>query len=215
MFMANLSSADLVYDEQSTIDQDVPSAKANLSMDVKALHADLVVMESKGTESKKNDTSSSLGTYITHVVDADIRPVNVQVSSVEASLFNDKMTSVHISSGLTFQKQKMSVHISSGLALQRQMASSDNTSDPAPQRKERSGSSCCSRAVDPAGSPSSTTIDQDVPSASTSLTNQEIQSQVTHQGVEEQIHGHQNAQFDKAPLHNNLSSDPSSEETTL
>ncbi|GKA88193.1 hypothetical protein Tco_0809957, partial [Tanacetum coccineum] len=40
-------------------------------------------MESKGTKSKKNDTSSSLGTYITHVVDADIRPVNVQVSSAE------------------------------------------------------------------------------------------------------------------------------------
>ncbi|GJY45363.1 hypothetical protein Tco_0434426 [Tanacetum coccineum] len=52
------------------------------------------------------------------------------------------------------------------------------------------------RPVDPAGSPLSTTIDQDVPSASTSPTNQEIQFQVTHQGVEEQIHGHQNPQFD-------------------
>ncbi|GJT10580.1 hypothetical protein Tco_0857622 [Tanacetum coccineum] len=49
------------------------------------------------------------------------------------------------------------------------------------------------RPVDPAGSHLSTTIDQDVPSASTSPTNQEIQFQVTHQGVEEQIHGHQNA----------------------
>ncbi|GJX98108.1 hypothetical protein Tco_0355127 [Tanacetum coccineum] len=47
------------------------------------------------------------------------------------------------------------------------------------------------RAIDPARSPSSTTIDQDVPSASTSPTNQEIQSQVIHQGVEEQIHGNQ------------------------
>nr|GEY25454.1 high mobility group B protein 15-like [Tanacetum cinerariifolium] len=65
------------------------------------------------------------------------------------------------------------------------------------------------------GSLSSTTIDQDVPSASTSPTTQEIQSQVTHQGAEEQIHGHQNAQFDNAPLFRNLSSDPSSEETTL
>ncbi|GJT57536.1 reverse transcriptase domain-containing protein [Tanacetum coccineum] len=71
------------------------------------------------------------------------------------------------------------------------------------------------RPVDPAGSPLSTTIDQDVPSASTSPTNQEIQFQVTHQGVEEQIHGHQNAQFDNAPLLHNLPSDPSSEETTL
>ncbi|GKE78877.1 hypothetical protein Tco_1544997 [Tanacetum coccineum] len=48
------------------------------------------------------------------------------------------------------------------------------------------------RAVDLVGSPSSTTIDKDVPSASTLPTNQEIQSQVIHQGVEEQIHGHQN-----------------------
>ncbi|GJZ16055.1 hypothetical protein Tco_0551732 [Tanacetum coccineum] len=37
------------------------------------------------------------------------------------------------------------------------------------------------RPVDPACSPLSTTIDQDVPSASTSPTNQEIQFQVTHQ----------------------------------
>ncbi|GKA24293.1 hypothetical protein Tco_0710326 [Tanacetum coccineum] len=50
------------------------------------------------------------------------------------------------------------------------------------------------RVVDPAGSPSSITIDQ---------------------GVEEQIHENQNAQFDNAPLLHNLSSNPSSEETTL
>nr|GEW47989.1 hypothetical protein [Tanacetum cinerariifolium] len=43
----------------------------------------------------------------------------------------------------------------------------------------------------------------------------EIQSQVTHQGAEEQIHGHQNTQFDNAPLLHNLSSDPSFKETTL
>nr|GEV18970.1 hypothetical protein [Tanacetum cinerariifolium] len=41
------------------------------------------------------------------------------------------------------------------------------------------------RAVDPAGSLSSTTLDQDVPSASSSPTTHEIQSQVTHQGAEE------------------------------
>ncbi|GKB68439.1 hypothetical protein Tco_0929851 [Tanacetum coccineum] len=51
--------------------------EANLSMDVKALHADLVVMESKGIESGKHDTSSSSGTY------ADIKPINDQVPSVE------------------------------------------------------------------------------------------------------------------------------------
>ncbi|GKE80298.1 hypothetical protein Tco_1550298 [Tanacetum coccineum] len=155
------------------------------------------------------------------------------------------MTFVHISSGLDLQKQMTSVHISSGLALQRQMTYSNNTSGPAPQRKEssRPGPQLMTPryissglvqnpvsptpyvppskkdyeilAVDPADSPSSNTIDQDVPSTNTSPTNQEIQSQVTHQGVEELIHGHQNAQFDKAPLLHNLSSDPSSEETTL
>ncbi|GKB63458.1 hypothetical protein Tco_0919644 [Tanacetum coccineum] len=49
----------------------------------KALDTNLVVMESNGTKSGKQDTSSSLGNYITHVVDADIRPVNDQVSFVE------------------------------------------------------------------------------------------------------------------------------------
>ncbi|GJT58091.1 putative ribonuclease H-like domain-containing protein [Tanacetum coccineum] len=44
-----------------------------------------------------------------------------------------------------------------------------------------------SRAVDPVGSPSSTTIDQDEQSTSTSPTNQEIQSQVTHQGPMPQL----------------------------
>nr|GEX16448.1 hypothetical protein [Tanacetum cinerariifolium] len=78
----------------------------------------------------------------------------------------------------------------------------------------KSGSYCCSRVVDPVGSPSLSTIDQDVPYASTLPTNQEIQSQVTHQGVKEQIHGHQNAQFNKAPLLHNLYSDLSSEGTT-
>ncbi|GKD09442.1 hypothetical protein Tco_1189127 [Tanacetum coccineum] len=67
------------------------------------------------------------------------------------------------------------------------------------------------RAVDPVGSPSLTIVDQYVSIASTSPTNQEFQSQVIHQGVEEQIHGHQNAQFNNAPLLHNLSSDLSSE----
>nr|GEX39871.1 hypothetical protein [Tanacetum cinerariifolium] len=96
------------------------------------------------------------------------------------------------------------------------MASADNTSGPALQRKERFPTVVAApRDVDPAGLPSSTTIDQDIPSGSSSPTTQEIQSQVTHQGVEEKIHRHQNAQFDNVPLIHNLSSDQSSEETTL
>ncbi|GKD12409.1 hypothetical protein Tco_1196816, partial [Tanacetum coccineum] len=49
------------------------------------------------------------------------------------------------------------------------------------------------RAIDLVCSTLSTTSDQNVPSTSTSLTNQEIQSQVIHQGVEEIIHGYQNS----------------------
>ncbi|GJY94682.1 hypothetical protein Tco_0511043, partial [Tanacetum coccineum] len=49
----------------------------------KALDASLVVTECSGTKSDKHITSSSSGTYITHVVDAYIRPVNDQVPYVE------------------------------------------------------------------------------------------------------------------------------------
>ncbi|GKB18636.1 hypothetical protein Tco_0852559 [Tanacetum coccineum] len=57
------------------------------------------------------------------------------------------------------------------------------------------------RSVDIAGSPSSTTIDQDAPLSSTSLTNQQQQSSIISQGVEEPI---PNALFDDPchePLH--------------
>nr|GEU99297.1 hypothetical protein [Tanacetum cinerariifolium] len=47
---------------------------------------DVVVMESSGTKSGKQDTSSSLGNYLTHVVDADIKPINDQVPLVEVQL---------------------------------------------------------------------------------------------------------------------------------
>ncbi|GJX19911.1 hypothetical protein Tco_0222588 [Tanacetum coccineum] len=44
------------------------------------------VNESSGKESRKKDTSSSLGNYITHVVDTDIRPANDQVSFAKVQL---------------------------------------------------------------------------------------------------------------------------------
>ncbi|GJR99175.1 hypothetical protein Tco_0315684 [Tanacetum coccineum] len=47
--------------------------------------------------------------------------------------------------------------------------------------------------ADTTATSSSTIIDQDIPYASTSPTNQEIQSQVIHQDVKEQIHGYHNA----------------------
>ncbi|GJW44294.1 hypothetical protein Tco_0073093 [Tanacetum coccineum] len=49
----------------------------------KALDASLVVIECSGTKSDEHITSSSSGTYITHVVDADIRPVNESCPFVE------------------------------------------------------------------------------------------------------------------------------------
>ncbi|GJU63538.1 hypothetical protein Tco_1245373 [Tanacetum coccineum] len=52
----------------------------------KALDASLVVTECSGTKSDKHDTSSSSGNYITHDVDADIRPVNDQVPLTEVQL---------------------------------------------------------------------------------------------------------------------------------
>nr|GEW04158.1 hypothetical protein [Tanacetum cinerariifolium] len=52
----------------------------------KALDASLVVTECSGTKSDEHITNSSSGTYITHVVDADIRPVNDQEPSAEVHL---------------------------------------------------------------------------------------------------------------------------------
>ncbi|GJW48123.1 hypothetical protein Tco_0079769 [Tanacetum coccineum] len=66
------------------------------------------------------------------------------------------------------------------------------------------------RAVDIAGSPSSTTIDLDAPSSSTSSTNQQQQSLIISQGVEESI---PNALFDDLchePLHDVSNSQESS-----
>ncbi|GJX04020.1 hypothetical protein Tco_0189936 [Tanacetum coccineum] len=60
--------------------------EANLNTDVKALDAGSVIIESSGTKSDKHDTYSSSGTYITHAVDADIRPVNDQVPFAEVQL---------------------------------------------------------------------------------------------------------------------------------
>ncbi|GKC85728.1 hypothetical protein Tco_1141445 [Tanacetum coccineum] len=60
--------------------------EANLNMDIKALDVGSVITESSGTKSDMHDTSSSSGTYITHVVNAYIIPVNDQVPFVEVQL---------------------------------------------------------------------------------------------------------------------------------
>ncbi|GJU93685.1 hypothetical protein Tco_1318441 [Tanacetum coccineum] len=60
--------------------------EANLNSDVKALDAGSVITESSETKSDMHDTSNSSRTYITHVVDANIRPVNDQVPSAVVRL---------------------------------------------------------------------------------------------------------------------------------
>nr|GFA26567.1 hypothetical protein [Tanacetum cinerariifolium] len=52
----------------------------------KTLDATLVVTKCSGKKSDEHITSSCSGTYITHVVDADIRPVNDQEPSAEVHL---------------------------------------------------------------------------------------------------------------------------------
>ncbi|GJV87566.1 hypothetical protein Tco_1531504 [Tanacetum coccineum] len=60
--------------------------EVNLNMYVKALDVGSVITESNRTKSDKHDTSNSSGTYITHVVDTYIRPVNDQVPFAEVQL---------------------------------------------------------------------------------------------------------------------------------
>ncbi|GKF77411.1 hypothetical protein Tco_0229881, partial [Tanacetum coccineum] len=60
--------------------------EVNLNTYVKALDAGSVITESSKTKLDMHDTSSSLRTCITHVVDTNIRPVNDQVPSVEVHL---------------------------------------------------------------------------------------------------------------------------------
>ncbi|GJT36655.1 hypothetical protein Tco_0927074 [Tanacetum coccineum] len=60
--------------------------EVNLNTYVKALDAGSVITENSRTNSGKHDTSSSSKTYITHAVDAYIRPVNDQVPFAEVQL---------------------------------------------------------------------------------------------------------------------------------
>ncbi|GKA46840.1 retrovirus-related pol polyprotein from transposon TNT 1-94 [Tanacetum coccineum] len=68
--------------------------------------------------------------------------------------------------------------------------------------------------ADTTGTPSSTLIDQDAPSASTSPTIIETQSPVIHPGVEEHIQEIENSQFDNDPFQNIFTSELSSEESS-
>nr|GEZ63561.1 hypothetical protein [Tanacetum cinerariifolium] len=56
----------------------------------KVLDANLVVIESNGTESGKQDTSNNSENYLTHVVDADIKLVNDQIPFAEVKDIKEK-----------------------------------------------------------------------------------------------------------------------------
>ncbi|GKG05118.1 hypothetical protein Tco_0315505 [Tanacetum coccineum] len=68
--------------------------------------------------------------------------------------------------------------------------------------------------ADPTDSPSSISIDQDAPSASTSPT-QETQSPIILQGVEEQLNENETTPFDNDPFLDILTFEPNSQESSL
>ncbi|GJZ35927.1 hypothetical protein Tco_0581744 [Tanacetum coccineum] len=76
-----------------------------------------------------------------------------------------------------------------------------NTFKPSPSVVSRVPLAVALIPTDTTGTPSSTIIDQDAPSASTSPTTHETKSPVIHQGVEEQIQGTENAQFDMISIY--------------
>ncbi|GKC02131.1 hypothetical protein Tco_0993741 [Tanacetum coccineum] len=74
----------LQQQHESLVTKEYNNGAKLLTTDVKALDVGSVITESSGTKSDKHDTSISSGTFITHAVDADIRPVNDQVPFAEA-----------------------------------------------------------------------------------------------------------------------------------
>ncbi|GJZ89165.1 hypothetical protein Tco_0660947 [Tanacetum coccineum] len=66
------------FQETGSMDAFRMQSKEGKVYSSKALDASLVVTECSGTKSDKQDTNSSSGNYLTHVVDANIRLVNDQ-----------------------------------------------------------------------------------------------------------------------------------------
>ncbi|GKD51139.1 hypothetical protein Tco_1280115 [Tanacetum coccineum] len=79
-FQEDKSMAAFWYDKDEERQMQLRESKVVSS---KALDASLVVTECSGTKLDEHITSISSGTYITHVVDTNIRPVNDQVPSAK------------------------------------------------------------------------------------------------------------------------------------
>ncbi|GJZ62443.1 retrovirus-related pol polyprotein from transposon TNT 1-94 [Tanacetum coccineum] len=141
----------------------------------------------------------------------------------DASLFNNKMTSVHICSSLALQRHMASADNTSGPAAQRKESSGlvpqppsptpnilptkndrdslffpmfDEYFNPSPSVVQHVLVAVVQEPVVSTGTPSSTRIDQDTPSTSTSQTTQEEQSHVIPTSVEEDDHGIEVAHMD-------------------
>ncbi|GJW07827.1 hypothetical protein Tco_1570250 [Tanacetum coccineum] len=123
----------------------------------------------------------------------------------DASLFNDKMTSVHISAGLALQRQNdvcshqfrpRSSMINDVCSHQFRPRLVPQPPSPTPNLPPTKNDWGVQEPVVSTGTPSSTRIDQDTPSTSTSQTTQEEQSHVIPTSVEEDDHAIEVAHMD-------------------
>nr|GEV72630.1 retrotransposon protein, putative, unclassified [Tanacetum cinerariifolium] len=129
--------------------------KGNVGMG-KALDVGLVVTESSGTKSDKHDTNSRSGNYITHVVDADIIPVNDQEPFAEVQL-----TAQHNVLANEHQHTEQSKPTYDTYLLEKMF---DEYFNPPPSVASTVPAVVAPNHVHSTGTPSSTTIDQDAPS---------------------------------------------------
>nr|GEU82558.1 hypothetical protein [Tanacetum cinerariifolium] len=130
----------------------------------KALDVDLVVMESNRTEAGKQDTSSISWNYLTHVVDVDIRAVNDLMPFADLWIPIGKMFTDCTTKADSERPNGSNEDISNPYECDQTLNVSAGTLNLSADLV----AVAAPRVVDPAGLPSSTTIDQDVPSANPS-----------------------------------------------
>nr|GEV99211.1 integrase, catalytic region, zinc finger, CCHC-type, peptidase aspartic, catalytic [Tanacetum cinerariifolium] len=107
---------------------------------------------------------------------ADIRAINILLQGLPKDIYT--LINHYTNAKDLWDNVKMLLE---GSELTKEYQESQHYFNPPPRAVSLvSTTVAASRAVDPAGSPSSTTIDQDLPSASSSPTTQELYSQVTH-----------------------------------
>ncbi|GJT52425.1 hypothetical protein Tco_0978582 [Tanacetum coccineum] len=128
----------------------------------KALDASLVVTECNGTKSNEHITSNSSGTYITHVVDVDIRPSGLVPNPPPAAPY---VPPTNKELEILFQPM-FDEYFETSMV--------DHLVPPAPTAQA---------PVNPTGPSVSIPIDQEAPSGSHSPSSSDHQSSSVHQGV--------------------------------